>query len=281
MKKLILYILLCCLFTYSSAQKQCKVTYISNEGFILESGNKKIMIDALFDHIQGDWCDSPNDTILDALKQAKAPFHNVDLIAITHKHRDHFNVDVVISHMLHNQKAHLLCPEQVGEVLAENKGYEKISDRLTICTPGEYGEEKVVVNSIPVRICRLEHSHYMEEDSIHGGKVNRHRNIENLGFVIDLDGVKLFHCGDTNPLNEKEYSTFNLMDENIDIALLERLFFAYGKASIDIMNKYIAPKQTVLMHINPANKAAFTKHFKEFDQVTIFQEKMDSKVFEF
>jgi len=281
MKRLILFLVLCTLFTNSQAQKQCKLTYVSNEGFLLQTGDKKIMFDALFNHIDGNWCDSPNDSTLHALKHAKAPFNNVDLIAVSHKHRDHFNVHVVVSHMLHNKKAYLLCPEQVGEILAKNKNYKEFSNRVTLCTPGEYCDEKLTVNDIPIRICRLEHSHYMEEDTINGGKINRHRNIENLGFVLDIDGVKVFHCGDTNPLNEKEYSTFNLQDENIDIALVERLFFAYGKASVDILNKYIAPKQMVLMHINPRNKSAFTKHFKEVDNVIIFQNKMDSIVLEF
>jgi hypothetical protein len=44
----------------------------------------------------------------------------------------------------------------------------------------------------------------MEQDSI-GGMKNRHRNIENLGFLPDMGGVKIFHCGDTNPLNREAF----------------------------------------------------------------------------
>jgi L-ascorbate metabolism protein UlaG (beta-lactamase superfamily) len=281
MRKILLFLILASLVTLLHAQSHCKITYVSNEGFLIQNGDNKVLVDALFDHIDENWCDSPNDTILDALKYAKPPFNNVDLIAVTHKHRDHFNADVVVSHMLHNKYAYIICPEQVGEILIKNENYKKFADRVTICTPGEYCDEKITVNHIPLRICRLEHSHYMEEDTINGGKINRHRNIENLGYVFDLNGMKIFHCGDSNSSNEKEYSTFNLQDENIDIAFLEQLFFEYGKTTIDILNKYIAPKQIVLMHIHPKNKPAFTKHFKEVDNVTIFQNKMDSIVLEF
>ena len=116
----------------------------------------------------------------------------------------------------------------------------------------------------------------MEEDTINGGKKNRHADIENLGYVFNINDTKIFHCGDTNPLNEKEYSTFSLVDEEIDIAFIERLFFSKGAESIAILNKYIAPKEIILMHIGPANKELFINHFKEVENVNIFNNKMES-----
>ena len=73
------------------AQKNCEVTYISNEGFLFEIDGKKVLIDALFDEIKGNWCDSPSDSIIDLMKNSKHPFDSIDIVAITHKHIDHFN----------------------------------------------------------------------------------------------------------------------------------------------------------------------------------------------
>ena len=82
----------------------------------------------------------------------------------------------------------------------------------------------------------------METDEKTGEKKNRHADIENLGFVFDIDGYKIFHCGDTNPWNEKEYKTFNLQEEHIDLAFLERLFMVgKGQTGINIIEEYIQP----------------------------------------
>ena len=57
-------------------------------------------------------------------------------------------------------------------------------------------------------ICmRLSGNRFMtrNRDKESGEKYNKHENIENIGFLIKLNGVNIFHCGDTNPLNEKEY----------------------------------------------------------------------------
>ncbi len=263
------------------SQNECKITYISNEGFLIETNGKKVLIDGLFDKIDGNWCDSPSGNLLESLKNSTPPFDNIDLIAITHNHIDHFNEDVVVNQLLSNQKALVICPNQVEEVLANNANYEKFSDRIISITPPMYCDTNIVISEIPIRILRFEHSHYMEEDSITGEKINRHRNIENLGYLFTIDGITIFHCGDTNPLNEKEYSTFSLNNEEIDIAFLERLFYAYGAKGMDIINKYIAPEQIIVMHINPSNKSIYVNHFKSVENIKVFENKMESIILSF
>ena len=60
--------------------------------------------------------------------------------------------------------------------------------------------------------------------------INLHRNTENLGVLFITDGIKIFHCGDTNPMADAEYINFNLKDEKIDIAFLKRLFLYHVTA---------------------------------------------------
>ena len=100
------------------AQDSCRITYISNEGFLLEAQGKKVLIDGLFEHIDGNWCDSPTEQNVALMEASVAPFDNIDLIAITHKHRDHFRDRVVINNLLSNQQAMVICPNQVAEGLA-------------------------------------------------------------------------------------------------------------------------------------------------------------------
>jgi len=41
----------------------CTVTYIANEGFLIESGKLKVMTDALFGDIKGIWCEKPDESV--------------------------------------------------------------------------------------------------------------------------------------------------------------------------------------------------------------------------
>jgi L-ascorbate metabolism protein UlaG (beta-lactamase superfamily) len=50
------------------------------------------------------------------------------------------------------------------------------------------------------------------------------RNVENLGFLFNINGVKIFHCGDSEPSCISDYENFRLDKENIDIAFLGRGF---------------------------------------------------------
>ena len=52
------------------SQNECKITYISNEGFLIEADGKKVLIDALFDKIEGNWCDSPSENTIELMRLA-------------------------------------------------------------------------------------------------------------------------------------------------------------------------------------------------------------------
>lgn len=263
--------------TYS--QETCSITYISNEGFLIESGGKKIIIDGAFETIDGNWCDSPTAETVRLIRKSLPPFDNIDIIAITHKHVDHFDKDVVAEHMINNTEAIVICPDQAALILRENPDYKKFSDRVIAVTPAPLNDSTILVPGVRVRVMRLEHSHYMETDTISGEQVNRHRDIENLGYLFDIDGRKFFHCGDTNPLNENEYAAYALDKEDIDIAFLERLFYARGEKAIEILGDHINPGKTVIMHINPANRKLFTDYFKDDENIIVFEEMMKPVLF--
>ncbi|MBN1187827.1 MAG: MBL fold metallo-hydrolase [Bacteroidales bacterium] len=276
MKKIVL-ILLCVIPMVIFAQKQCNVTYISNEGFIVEFKNKKILIDALFDKVEGDWCESPTDSMINLIKQSKYPFNDIDLIAITHNHADHFNEKIVVDFMLNNLKVKLICPNQVDLALSTNSNYRAISERITPITPDPLTDTSVIISGITIRLLRLEHSPYEVQDSATGEKVNIHKDVENLGFVFQVEGVKIFHSGDTNPSNKQEYQTYNLQSEGIDIAFVERIFiFIYQDKGLEIIKEFINPDNLIFMHIGPKNKAGYIEGFKNEKDVIIFENRMDS-----
>jgi L-ascorbate metabolism protein UlaG (beta-lactamase superfamily) len=259
------------------AQKNCEVTYISNEGFLLEVNGKKVLIDALFEKIKADWCDSPSDSILDLMTNSIHPFDSIDIVAITHKHIDHFNEGIVVQHMLSNPNATVICPNQVNAILATNPNYRKIENRIIPITPEPLADSNIVVSNVSIKVLRLEHSGSMKEDPVSGEMANMHQDVENLGYLFNINGAKIFHCGDTNPLNEQEYNTFQLNKEEIDIAFVERLFFTfYREKDLEMINKFLNPDNIIVMHIRPENKGAYFDYLNHKDDIYVFINKMES-----
>jgi len=257
----------------------CEVTYLSNEGFLLEFNNKKILTDALFGTIQGDWCDSPTPETVQLMSEALAPFNDIDIISISHQHVDHFDAEIVLEHLTHNQRATAICPNQVYSILASKPGFNRVKNRVIAITPELYSDSTIIVSGIDIRVLRLEHSHYEITDSATGKTKNKHASIENLGFVFRDKNLAIYHCGDTNPLNREEYQSYVLENENLDLALLERQFFAAGKTGKDIINTLIQPKQIILMHIQPGNIDLFKQFAEPIETLTVFENKFDHKSF--
>jgi glyoxylase-like metal-dependent hydrolase (beta-lactamase superfamily II) len=72
------------------------ITFLANEGVMLSSGGKKVLIDALFLKYETGYA-VPADSTLSALAKARPPFDSVDLILVTHRHGDHFHPVPLIS----------------------------------------------------------------------------------------------------------------------------------------------------------------------------------------
>lgn len=257
------------------SQQQAKIKYIANEGFLIEVDKKKILVDGLFDTIKGNWCDSPSESMVKKMEKALPPFNNIDIIAITHSHRDHFNERIVVNYLLNNPESKVLCPDQVNKILSKNTNYNKIKKNIISITPDLYKSAKKNIADIDITFLRLEHSHNMIKDKKTGKKVNKHKSVENIGFLFNINGHKIFHCGDTNPFNEKEFTGFALYKEKIDIALLERMFLARGENSFKWINKNINAKNIILMHIGPEEKKAVIEMSKNQKNIKIFNSKMD------
>ncbi len=282
MKSVFLILLLILVCGEAFPQKSATVSYIANEGFMVEVNGKKILFDGLFGGFKANWCDVPSPETKEKLEYAEPPFNNIDLIFISHNHSDHFNKEMVINHLSKNPKCIVLCPEQVYKKLESENGFQDISKNIFEFTPDINKDTAVLKDGMKIKIYRFEHSRYMEKDSVTGLEVNLHRNVENLGFLLDIDGNRVFHCGDINPWNEEQLKKFNLSDENIDIAFLERLYLTNREGKgIDLINKYIKPRNTIFMHIDPKNRELYKQIVSQISDVLpnafIFDNSMDFK----
>ncbi|MGH9796482.1 MAG: MBL fold metallo-hydrolase [Candidatus Acidiferrales bacterium] len=209
------------------------VTYIANQGVLLEGGGKKVVIDAMFRRLAG--YAYPVEELRADMEAARAAFANVDLVLATHVHADHFDAGVVGAHLAANQRATFVAVQQVTEALA--KGYRehsRIAARVQQVTPNLGTSITFPVSDVPLRVLRL-----------------RHGNTMNAGFLVDLGGTKVLHLGDADG-TAANFDTFDLENASIDVALVP-YWYALDDEGRRVIREHIAPKRVVFFHIAEDN----------------------------
>jgi L-ascorbate metabolism protein UlaG (beta-lactamase superfamily) len=215
------------------AQEGVTVTFLANEGVLLSAGNKKVLIDALFQEY-GPMYALPHDSTRRALQAARPPFDNVDLILATHHHGDHYHPEQVAAHMRANPRAVLVTSQQVidslrGRVPANDPLRARFRSRTT--APGAQSMEDV--NGIKVHLLGLPH----------GG----HPTVEHLGYIVELGGRRVLHVGDTD-FSEQAFAPLRLDTMRIDVALLP-YGFLIGQNPRRVVERWIRPRQAVGFHV--------------------------------
>jgi L-ascorbate metabolism protein UlaG (beta-lactamase superfamily) len=213
------------------------MTYLANEGVMLSSGGKKVLIVALFLKYKTGFA-TPADSTQSALASARAPFDNVDLILATHYHGDHFHPGPVAAHLAANPRAALATSSQVidslrGRVPAGSALNSRILARTT--APGARRRE--VINGIPVEFLGVSHG---------SGPAN-HLAIQHLVYIIELGGKRILHTGDAI-LSDENIRAFRLDTARIDVALVPT-WVVTGKASRAAIERWVKPRQVVAFHV--------------------------------
>ncbi|MBT5420171.1 MAG: MBL fold metallo-hydrolase, partial [Candidatus Cloacimonetes bacterium] len=190
-------------FTVSSYAQQYKVevTYVGNSGFLLNIGDKKILIDALFKGFEGNY-ELPQQ-VQDKLTNAQAPFDNMNLILVTHAHGDHINPDMVRQHLQNNPKAIFASTQQMVDALNDS------TDCCIGFNPTKEKSESKIINDISVEAFYLPHG----PDA----------RIINIGFLVSVNGITIFQTGDADfdQFTFKEFRALQLPERNIDLAFIQ------------------------------------------------------------
>ena len=234
-RQLALGILLAVLGFFPPVGAQVKVTYVANEGFLLEGGGKKVLIDALFERGVSGYAKIPR-TMRSELERAEAPFDGIDLVLVTHFHADHFAPGMVARYLRANPDASFVSTPQVAEQLRPViPGGAGTDGRVTEALPDEGTREVLTRGGVELEVLNLHHG---EE---------RRPPVQNLGFIVKLGGMKILHVGDTEATAEV-FGKYSLVEEKIDVALLPSWFLTYDRW-IDVVRNEIAPAEIVVMHM--------------------------------
>lgn len=194
-----------------------KVKFLGHSALLIESTRFKALIDPFLKH-------NP------AYIQDKKDTTGITHIFITHAHGDHIGDAIEIA--LKNDSL-IICNAEIANILhIKNKKLKLHAMHIG----GRFAFDFGTVKMTPA----LHGSGYTENGMIQdGGNPG--------GFVIEVDGKKIYHAGDTG----LTYDMKLLEVENIDVAFLP----IGGNYTMDITDavravEFIKPKTTVPMHYN-------------------------------
>lgn len=161
------------------------VRYLANEGVLVTAGNTGVLIDALMADGLPDYPVVASPT-RDSLEGALGRFAQVNLVLITHVHRDHFNAQAVAAHLRANPEAVVVGSSQVADSLRLLAGWtDRGRVRVAPATPGSmttirHGDITVTAHGIP-------------------HPPSRNQPVEHLVWVIEHGGRRVMHLGDSSP----------------------------------------------------------------------------------
>ena len=253
----------------SFGQQKVDVTYIANSGFLIETDNQSIIIDGLFKQGWETYL-TPSDSVVSDIVNQRTPFNKSNLMLITHNHGDHFDPTMVVDYLLNNEENILIASPNVTNAVLQHSEYKKFGGQIVQLDKLNREKNDTTIQGIRVR------SFFIQHDS--------RPQIEQVGFLIDIDNMKIFHSGDYNGAEIIEFGKLQLQNENIDLALLNFYGFWNTQEEQDFTKKYINPKQIALMHIPPAEIESVKDSvglIDDFIDIAVFESSMSKKSFVF
>jgi L-ascorbate 6-phosphate lactonase len=163
------------------ASGQVGLSWLGQAGFVLRTG---VGTTALIDPFLSPWNGRLYETSLPPARAA-----GVDVVLVTHEHVDHFDAASAPAIAAASPQASFVVPTPIVDLVTE-AGISP--ERVVGLQPGDDQE----VAGLRVRAVPAMHGVTME-DAYGFGQELSDGLIRFLGFVIDVDGVRLYHAGDT------------------------------------------------------------------------------------
>ncbi len=274
---IILTICNCNLIYSQLKQNEIQVTNIANEGFLIKSINHKILIDALFSDGYGIFA-VPSKDLINQIMEAKTPFDSISLYFLTHYHKDHCDPGV-ISKYLKKYPDIKIVTNKPSLVFIDGEQFGFVLQQKQFCeiTPGINQSISQTINDIPVKVFGLKHLSYFKDG------IDLEEYMYNAGYLVDLDGIKIFHSGDIMINSLRDYiERKGKWNDRIDIAFLY-CDLIKDESDLEFILTTLNPRYIVIMHVPPADnnkwQSSIEKLKKRFANIVFFKNSMDTQNF--
>jgi len=247
---------------------EVEISYIANEGFMISSGEKQVLVDALFRNPFG-YLDTP-ERVFNRMLACNAPFDHIDLLLFSHAHRDHFEPQMTSRFLLAHPETVLIGNKIIfDEIKQEAAGsFDQVSKQGNNLNPAWGTIVTYKINGINIKIFPVNHAGPGQEAYM------------TLAYLFDMDGIKVLHLGDIAPPSSIEFfRKFGLEKEEIDIAFVDP-FFLQSEEGREILKKYMHPEKLILMHMRPGEEIRYTQELSaSFNNIIAFSDPMEKKLF--
>lgn len=138
-------------------------------------------------------------------------------------------------------------------------------DRIITIETKDYQKQTVEIGDISVT------GFYMNHVS-----PNRHGSVQNVGYLIEMEGKKILHVGDSNWF-EEAFTKLNLQEENIDVAIFPYWMLLDDDDSPKL-KEWVSPKHIVATHLPPSGYEDYIKTINTTYPKTTFLITLNQKV---
>ncbi len=212
------------------------VTHLANYGVMISNGHQAVVVDGLFREGIPPYKRVPAEE-LSKLEAGEAPYDKVELLLVSHLHKDHFSEKSVASLLDARRTVQLWSSPQVCGAVLEAMARPQTQVVQTIPQPGSRMTRRF--GDLQVTMFRVEHGRGRED-------------IQNLGHLIRIGGLTFLHIGDAAAPFDHLMAA-NLDRERIDVALLPWWLLADAEAS-ELIRTKLNPKTIIAMHVSPEDE---------------------------
>ena len=232
------------------------ISYVGNMGVLITAGEDRVLIDGLHTFYKKAY-QQPPDTLVERLISGNG-FGPVNLVLSTHIHADHFSAALTRRYLKENPNGYFVGPNQARDSLVATG----VSDSSRIRNPQPEGRSGVSLDIPKYKVTAFSISH---------ANPRRHRSIQNLGYLIELNGKTILHIGDAD-INPRLFHEIDFATMRIDLAILPD-WFLFGNYGPQIVEKFIAPKMIVATHIAPGDPLQSGRQINDsFPEAIIFRD---------
>lgn len=168
------------------------VLYMANEGFMVESGETKVVFDPLFRNGYGYYQLLPKE-MEEALFAGTPPFDGIDAVFVSHYHGDHFSPEDILRLLKEQQDIRLYAPLQAVKALRriaradDGKVFERVN---AVELAYKDAPVSMGMNGLKIEAVRIPHA----------GWPTGRLDVANISWRVTLnDSTTVLHMGDADP----------------------------------------------------------------------------------